>query len=176
MWSGSLATIPAGWGLCDGAGGRPDLRNRFIVGAGLGYAVGVTGGADVVILSEANLPAHAHPASASGSSDDVNLVHSHPFSGSSGTGGSHNHSYFVSDYSNFGGDELFPGSNYTAERLPTVTSDHTGHTHPISGTVGDALGNHSHPITVSVTVDATGSNAAHENRPPFYALAFIIKL
>lgn len=33
MWSGTIATIPAGWALCDGQNGTPDLRDRFVVGA-----------------------------------------------------------------------------------------------------------------------------------------------
>jgi hypothetical protein len=33
MWSGTIATIPSGWVLCNGSNGTPDLRNRFIVGA-----------------------------------------------------------------------------------------------------------------------------------------------
>lgn len=33
MWSGSVATIPAGWAFCNGSNGTPDLRDRFIVGA-----------------------------------------------------------------------------------------------------------------------------------------------
>lgn len=33
MWSGTIATIPSGWALCDGTNGTPDLRDRFIVGA-----------------------------------------------------------------------------------------------------------------------------------------------
>lgn len=33
MWSGSIASIPAGWLLCDGSGGTPDLRDRFVIGA-----------------------------------------------------------------------------------------------------------------------------------------------
>jgi hypothetical protein len=33
MWSGSIATIPSGWLLCDGTSSTPDLRNRFIIGA-----------------------------------------------------------------------------------------------------------------------------------------------
>lgn len=33
MWSGTIATIPAGWSLCDGTGGTPDLTDKFIVGA-----------------------------------------------------------------------------------------------------------------------------------------------
>ena len=174
MWSGSLATIPAGWGLCDGAGGRPDLRNRFIVGAGLGYAVAATGGADVVILSEANLPSHSHPASASGSTGDVNLSHNHTFSGSSGTAGAHSHTYTINGRGNFTGSPGADGGEYSD--ATRTTSTHDGHTHSISGSIGNALGNHAHSVTVSVTVNSTGSGSAHENRPPYYALAFIIKL
>jgi hypothetical protein len=33
MWSGSVASIPNGWALCDGTNGTPDLRDKFIVGA-----------------------------------------------------------------------------------------------------------------------------------------------
>lgn len=33
MWSGTIATIPTGWVLCNGSNSTPDLRNRFIVGA-----------------------------------------------------------------------------------------------------------------------------------------------
>jgi hypothetical protein len=44
MWSGSIGSIPAGYYLCDGQNGTPDLRNRFVVGAGNSYAVGNTGG------------------------------------------------------------------------------------------------------------------------------------
>jgi hypothetical protein len=33
MWSGTIATIPSGWLLCDGTSSTPDLRNRFIIGA-----------------------------------------------------------------------------------------------------------------------------------------------
>jgi len=33
MWSGTIATIPSGWYLCNGSNGTPDLRNRFIIGA-----------------------------------------------------------------------------------------------------------------------------------------------
>jgi microcystin-dependent protein len=33
MWSGTIATIPSGWLLCNGSSGTPDLRDRFIIGA-----------------------------------------------------------------------------------------------------------------------------------------------
>ena len=52
MWSGSIASIPLGWLLCNGTGSTPDLRNRFILGAGDTYAVAATGGsADAVAVS-----------------------------------------------------------------------------------------------------------------------------
>lgn len=45
QWSGAIVNIPTGWHLCDGTSGTLDLRDKFIVGAGDGYAVGATGGA-----------------------------------------------------------------------------------------------------------------------------------
>lgn len=72
-WSGSIVAIPAGWALCNGSGGTPDLRDRFIIGAGASQAVGATGGAYTTDtsgahthtveghqLTEAELPAHSH--------------------------------------------------------------------------------------------------------------------
>ncbi len=64
MWSGSVASIPDGWALCDGgthnSHATPNLRDRFIVGAGSTYAVGATGGAAEVTLTVAQIPAHSH--------------------------------------------------------------------------------------------------------------------
>jgi hypothetical protein len=66
IWSGSSASIPSGWYLCNGANGTPDLRNRFIVGAGSTYAVGATGGsADSIVVSHTHTatvtdPGHDH--------------------------------------------------------------------------------------------------------------------
>ena len=50
-WSGAASAVPAGWALCDGANGTPDLRGRFLVGAGGDYAVGDAGGAATEELS-----------------------------------------------------------------------------------------------------------------------------
>ncbi len=44
IWSGSIATIPAGYSLCDGTKGTPDLRDRFIPGSTSLYPQGSTGG------------------------------------------------------------------------------------------------------------------------------------
>jgi microcystin-dependent protein len=48
MWSGLLANIPTGWALCDGAGGRPDLRDKFIMGWANGVDPGDTGGSSIL--------------------------------------------------------------------------------------------------------------------------------
>ena len=66
MWSGSVASIPSGWSLCDGTNTTPDLRNRFVVGASSGtgdttypgVSVDATGGsADAIVV------AHTHTGS-----------------------------------------------------------------------------------------------------------------
>lgn len=37
LWGGAIVDIPAGWHLCDGTNGTPDLRDRFVIGAGSTY-------------------------------------------------------------------------------------------------------------------------------------------
>jgi len=163
MWSGSTDDIPTTWALCDGLNGTPDLRDRFVVGAGSSYSVGATGGANSVALTIAQLPAHAHSFSGSSSS-----AGSHTHSGSTNTTGNHNHSV---------GGVHQSGGNY---------GDHDGGGNSAGSGTTDYAGNHSHSLSinsngshthsVSGTVGSTGSGEAHENRPPFYALAYIMKL
>lgn len=112
MWSGEIADIPARWALCDGTNGTPDLRNRFIVGAGALYTVGNTGGSASVALSVAQMPSHRHRVMGGGEgSTYLNLQ-------------------LVSHYS----------AGYGREEL----------------------------------LDYAGGNGSHENRPPYYALCFIM--
>ena len=57
LWSGSVASIPAGWLLCNGAYSTPNLADRFIIGAGNTYAVNAAGGStDAITVS------HTHTA------------------------------------------------------------------------------------------------------------------
>lgn len=111
MWSGSIANIPAGWVLCDGTNGTPDLRDRFIVGAGSSYSVSDTGGEAFHKLTIAEMPAHTHP---------ISCVQNIRGGGSDG--------------------------QPRADGSPT---QNTG---------------------------STGGDQPHENRPPYYALAYIMKL
>jgi len=136
LWSGSVASIPSGWFLCDGNNSTPDLRDRFVVGAGSSYAVGATGGASSVTLSTSQIPSHTHT-----------------FSGTTSHVGDHTHS--IPDGSGVDGASALEAGLVTG----TVQSG--------------AAGAHSH--TFSGTTAATGSGSSHENRPPYYALAYIMK-
>lgn len=60
LWYGDTSNIPGGWVLCNGSNSTPDLRDRFIIGAGNNFTAGSTGGSNSVTLSEANLPSHRH--------------------------------------------------------------------------------------------------------------------
>jgi hypothetical protein len=66
LWYGSIGSVPVGWYLCDGTNGTPDLRDRFVVGAGSTYSVAATGGAkDAVLVSHTHTatvtdPGHNH--------------------------------------------------------------------------------------------------------------------
>lgn len=64
MWSGSIASIPSGWALCSGqtvnGHATPDLRDRFVLGAGNRYSPAATGGSESHTLSVNEMPAHNH--------------------------------------------------------------------------------------------------------------------
>ena len=46
LWYGAIVDIPAGFVICDGNNDTPDLRDKFIIGAGSTYNPGATGGAN----------------------------------------------------------------------------------------------------------------------------------
>ncbi len=115
MWNSTVASIPSGWVLCDGNNSTPDLRNRFVVGAGTGgnYSPGDTGGANSVTLTVAQIPAHTHTYERTDVGINVN-------------------------------DRPWPASNNDCDMTTQNTS-------------------------------STGGGQSHENRPPYYALCYIMK-
>lgn len=82
MWSGSIASIPTGWLLCNGTSGTPDLRDRFILGAGNSYPVGGVGGSkDAIVVAHSHTatssvsdPGHSHSINAGLTDLDQGLV------------------------------------------------------------------------------------------------------
>ena len=130
MWSGAADAIPYGWALCDGTNGTPDLRDRFVVGAGAEYAVGATGGEKQHQLTVAEMPSHSHGVNDPG----------------------HAHGYI--DWTMDRGSGWAAGSEFNwlfAER----------------GT---------NAATTGINLQSAGGNQPHENRPPYYALCFIMKV
>jgi hypothetical protein len=83
LWSGSIGSIPAGYLLCDGTNSTPDLRNRFIIGAGSTYSVNQTGGsADAIVVS------HTHTATSTSTVTDPGHFHTVPYAQADAIGGS----------------------------------------------------------------------------------------
>jgi hypothetical protein len=153
MWSGSIGSIPSGWFICDGANGTPDLRNRFLVGAGSTYAVGASGGS-----ANAIVVAHTHTGSTSVETNN----HTHSFT--TDAAGEHNHTY-VRPFDTGGGWEAGSGRSFGNDG----TSNAGSHQH--GGTTTGVSANHQHTITL----DSTGSSGTNANLPPYYALAYIMK-
>lgn len=205
LWSGSIISIPSGWVLCNGSNSTPDLRDRFVVGAGSSYAVNATGGANTVTLDTTMIPSHTHSLSASGTTSGQSAGHTHTFSGTtSGQSVSHTHAATVTDpghrhtsvlvagnasatqYGTGATVNGLGGANYQADAGTFTSTVSTGitvandnasadHTHTYSGTTSAVSGDHTHTVTVSGTSGSTGGGLAHENRPPYFALAYIMK-
>lgn len=149
MWSGAVGAVPYGYQLCDGTNGTPDLRDRFVLGAGGAYNPGDTGGEAAHVLSHAEMPSHSHGV---GSLSVANRQ----IRGTVSMGGNGN----SSGISTTG---VFSGTGGTG------TAASFG-----SGTVSNAfqiVADHDHNLSGFVTTE--GAGAAHNNMPPYYALAFI---
>ena len=157
LWSGAANAIPTGFVLCDGNNSTPDLRGRFIVGASAsgGYGVDATGGSNEVTLSTSQLPTHNHSISVSGTTSNKSL-----------TGDITK----ISECYNVAG-----GATGVFTKKGTGNSPVTGASSnsPTAGVDFDA--SHDHTFTASGTSGDAGSGSAIENRPPYYALCYIMK-
>jgi microcystin-dependent protein len=153
MWYG--ATLPTGWVICDGANGTPDLRGRFVLGAGTNanpsagdinptYTVGATGGENKHTLTKAELPKHKHTVTNTLSDNGQVTI------GTTATNDT-----YMALLTGYPGIPDLSGAFSNIAHQPT-------HTHAISGTTGDG------------TTDGLNSQA-QENRPPYYVLTFIMK-
>lgn len=171
MWSGATTNIPAGWVLCNGANGTPDLRNRMVIGAGGNYAVGATGGATSHTTSSNG--SHGHTTSSNGS---------HYHTATTSWGGSH---YHAAGYSGYESSSLKAnstsnsaisvsyssggcyGSASVSDSAIAMTGDSGGHNHTLST---NTTGGHTHTI-----YSAGAHTHTVTTMPPYYALAFIMK-
>jgi len=151
MWSGAVDQIPAGWALCDGANGTPNLKDRFVIGAGGTYAVNTTGGST----------SHQHGIAA----NDLNHYHGV-------YGHTHNYSGRTGDNNNVKGRDNKENTADTPDSPHShaysgTTDGGTSHTTNYASEQGFTGLNHSHG---GATV------AGGITLPPYYALAFIMKI
>ena len=178
MWNGTIAeaiALEPGWALCDGrsVNGKttPDLRERFIVGAGGANTTNpVDGGQN---------PGGYNVGEFEGSANAIVVSHSH--TGSTSDPGGHIHSInyqskqvadpvssaffeYASDLSYRDGGGVVVGSEDLTSTW--VAND------PNRGPIINAAGNHTH----TVTVNSTGDSGTNKNLPPYYALAFIMRV
>ena len=157
MWSGSVADIAnlTAWELCDGVSGRPDLRDKFIIGAGSTYNPDVTGGESTKLLGTANLPSHTH---------------------TKGTLSVDNRS-ITGEVRRIGEGFRSQGTCsgvFTKELDGNNNITESSSNSPVAGFSMDA--SHDHDLT-GVTGDQGGAmNTAFSILPPYYALAFIIRV
>jgi hypothetical protein len=160
MYTG--VTAPSGWALCNGSNGTPDLRDKFVIGAGLNYAYGTTGGSANTVL-----PVHTHNAVSTFTGYRMG-THSHNIFDPG-----HNHSFRIGQGAGtlqppLGGWNYvgtYPGSPFNLHNQPAATGIVI---QPESaGTPGGA---------VATAIEVTGSPTANTNIPPYYALCYIMKL
>lgn len=140
MWSGSIATIPSGWLLCNGSNGTPDLRNRFVVGAFQDNS----GVANTTITGSNTLTG--------GSKDAIVVSHTHTATST------------VSD----------PGHSHSLNIAPNIIRN-GGDERDGAGNAGSSTNGATTGITVSTSIDSTGSSGTDANLVPYYALAYIQK-
>lgn len=151
MWSGAVGQIPTGWRLCDGTNGTPDLSGRFIVGYQSGSTdygtIGQTGGEATHTLLTSEMPAHNHGGNNTTSS-----------------AGAHSHTLTMSFRGNDGNNHN-NGTTIICSNEASTGSDSRG-------TSISSAGAHTH----TYSVQRQGNNQPHENRPPYYVLAYIMKV
>jgi microcystin-dependent protein len=152
--TGIKGTPYEGWQLCNGKNDSPDLQDRFVAAAGRKYTIGSQGGTDSATLTVDQIPAHSHSGQTAAAGQ-----HQHLIEGTDAKGLAKRKRTIPGQTTvdmGWGG-----GSNADPNNLQW-----RGHVNT------DTARNHLHGFSTN----AIGGNQAHENRPSFFALAFIMKL
>lgn len=162
LWYGTLAAIPPGWQLCNGTNGTPDLRDKFVPGAGGAYASGATGGADTLNLAHTHTPGTLAVSAHAGTAVTDHAAFTHT------SNGAHTHNSHTTDV------ETLVAGAVTQLSGPITHSSDGGHTHDAHPLAAHTVTQPA-PHTLSGATDSALS-AATENRPQFRAIYYIMKL
>lgn len=194
LWNGATTAIPTGWALCNGTTVNgvvtPDLRDKFVVGAGNSYAVNATGGTTTNTLSTANLPSHNHGVNDPGHSHGVSDPgHSHsvndPGHGHGVSDPGHAHgalfgNFFNTVNSNVGYVSTFGGGGSSIYQTSVTGGSGTGIGINAAGSNislnGSATGIGIYGSGTGISIQYTGGGAAVNNLPPYFAKCYIIKV
>jgi microcystin-dependent protein len=162
MWYGSQGTIPSGWALCNGSNGTPDLRDKFVIGAGNSYSLSATGGATSFTATSDDAGAHIHTASATALSEAQLPAHNHRIYAVENSSSSNADGWQLTSAMGIPGENVggfaYRDANGAGTQLIEDTGSGATHTHTI-----DAAPDHSHITTASTM-------------PPYYALFYIMKV
>ena len=188
MWSGAIDQIPDGWALCDGTNGTPDLRDRFIVGAGSAYSVADAGGAASHELTVDEMPSHTHTQDAHNHVQNAHThgqnAHGHAAStGKQSASHTHKANQTMGWVGNntLGEQKMSSGDAvafWSHKHYSTTSGVNGDHTHAVTGNNATATNKTATATNKSATAtnQDAGGGASHENRPPYYGLAFIMRL
>lgn len=192
FWKGSIASIPAGWSLCDGRTVNgvvtPNLVGYFAVGAAASGVPtpGSTGGSTTATLSLSNLPSHNHGISDPGHNHSlVQTPHSHGFSDPGHVHGvadsGHTHVVPIATWSQGGGNAgyLGPGAGGSGSGQNWATTvSATGIGIDLAGTNASIQAQYANasndPSGTGISILDAGANGAFSILPPYYALAYIM--
>lgn len=166
MWSGTIAGIPAGYKICDGLNSTPDLRDKFVKGALAGANAGATGGFATGTHAQYNGHQHGSILAHDHSGSTVTNAMSHVAEGDHNT---HGTPTTVVNFANGTGASTF-AAHQTHEHDDLAGShNHSTHSNPLSITDD---GGHQH------TNDGVHSteHGTHDNKPPFYAVIYLMKI
>jgi len=174
MFKGSFNSLPTEWRFCDGTHNTPDLRNRFIVGAGPNFTVNSKGGA-----SSVKVPSHTH--AAVNTPVDPKHKHTHSINFAKVWGGKHSLDHTHTTLQSRDGNVQtsgYGGTNAYNHGHDDNTSNYAGaHTHYLNiGAQTSSNGDSKHKHTITITKVPGKGKASEDNLPPYYKLAFIQKV
>lgn len=166
QWYGSAGAVPAGFAICDGSNGTPDMRGRFAIGVSGSYALDSDGGAATASGNTESGGAHTHTGTAAGHALTVAELPAH------------GHSIFAVNNaldSNADGWQVANSMGIPGENVgPFAYRDQNGAGNDLVQDTGGGAA-HDHDVTVDSGGAHTHALSSVSILPPYRALYYIMK-